>query len=36
MSAIFYFEERATKKIIPEKGCYFVMGGPFVMNVDMY
>ena len=36
MSAIFYFEERATKIIISEKGCYFVMGGPLAMNVDVY
>ena len=40
MSAIFSFEKAATKKnhkfFIFLKDCYFVMGSPIDMNVDVF
>ena len=39
MSAIFSFEKEAAKKhnlSIFLKGCYFVMGSPIDMNVDVF
>ena len=36
MSAIFSFEKGATKKNKFLKGCYFVMGSPIDMNIDMF
>ena len=39
MSAIFSFEKGAAKKhkfFIFLKGCYFVMGSPIDMNVDVF
>ena len=36
MSAIFSFEKGATKKNKFLKGCYFVMGSPIDMNIDVF
>ena len=39
MSAVFSFEKGAIKKkkfFIFLKGCYFVMGSPIDMNVDVF
>ena len=37
MSAVFSFEKGAAKKtFIFLKGCYFVMGSPIDMNVEVF